>query len=619
MIRSRLSTIDYREYITRNELRRRFHITTSMVERYFPQPELINCGADGSKSFDAWKLSTVEDVMQIPGLRATSLQRLDAEAPYVRKERKKARKKLVEQSSVKTLALEVSRERKFILHVGPTNSGKTYQAIQCLKKAQNGVYLGPLRLLALEIFDRLNMDGVPCSLLTGQEKEDIPCSRVMAATIEMCDCSQHYDVAVIDECQMIANEERGANWTRAIFHLNADEIHVCLAPEALKLLASLIKDMGSEYTVEQCQRLTPLIFEGLFSKLADAKDGDALITFSRKKVLAIAAELEENGIRTSVLYGALPPAARREEVRRFNNGESSVIVATDAIGMGVTLPIRRIIFCDVMKRDQFRQRLLSAAEVQQIAGRAGRYGIYAKGAVLTMSKPEYIQSCLSTVVPALEYITVPFPSELLTENVDIKIYLEEWESLFLQPYFRRNRMKEALSLLNKLDWQLNHFDNKTLFKLITCPFDVHDVQLVDYWRSCCVAIAHDTYLPVPNFGEDSLNDCEVKYRAYEIRHHLSQRFDRKDDLEDERQQLCVKINSFLCGDKTVFILRCRMCGKRLPTTTVGLLCHDCQIKQQIAQVNEARQRASLNSLGSSARFTTTNKKKNNYHRKRKKK
>ncbi len=619
MKRVKVSAIDYREYITRKELKHRFHITAGMIERYFPAPELINYGAAGSVALEAWKLSTVEETMQLPSLRAASLLRLDSEAPAVKTKRKNAASILSGQSSIKTLSMKVVKERKFILHVGPTNSGKTYEALKSLQRAQNGVYLGPLRLLALEIFDRLNMQGVPCSLLTGQEEEEIPCSKIVAATIEMCDYNQHYDVAVIDECQMIANEERGANWTRALFHLDADEIHVCLAPEALKLITSLIEDMGNEYRVEHCRRLTPLTFEGLFRKLANARQGDALIAFSRKKVLAIAAELEELGIRTSVLYGALPPAARREEVRRFNSGESDVIVATDAIGMGVTLPIRRIIFCDVMKRDQFRQRLLSAAEVQQIAGRAGRYGIYDKGEVLTMSRPEYIQSCLNTVIPSLEYLTIPFPTELITEEVDIRLYLEEWESLFLEPHFRRNRMREALTLLNSLNWPPKHVDNKTLYKLITCPFDVHDMQLVDYWRSCCGAIAHDTYLPVPQFGEDTLSDCEVKYRAYEIRHHLSQRFDRKDDLEEERQQLCVKINSFLCGDKTVFFLRCRMCGKRLPTTTVGLLCHDCQIKQQIAQVNEARQRASLNSLGSAARFTTTNKKKNNYHKKKKKK
>jgi len=308
MKRGKLAAIDYREYLTRKELKRRFHITTSMVERYFPAPELINYGAYTGKALDAWKLSTVQEVMQIPGLRTASLLRLEAEEPHIKQERQKACSLLSEQSSLRTLSLQVLKERKFILHVGPTNSGKTHQAIQCLKRAQNGVYLGPLRLLALEIFDRLNVDGVPCSLLTGQEEEEIPCSRIVSATIEMCDYSQHYDVAVIDECQMLANEERGANWTRALFHLDADEIHVCLAPEALKLITSLIEGMGSEYSVEQCHRLTPLTFEGLFRKLADAKDGDALITFSRKKVLAIAAELEENGIRTSVLYGALPPA-----------------------------------------------------------------------------------------------------------------------------------------------------------------------------------------------------------------------------------------------------------------------------------------------------------------------
>lgn len=47
-----------------------------------------------------------------------------------------------------------SMKRRFILHIGPTNSGKTYQALERLKLAQNGVYLGPLRLLALEYMRR---------------------------------------------------------------------------------------------------------------------------------------------------------------------------------------------------------------------------------------------------------------------------------------------------------------------------------------------------------------------------------------------------------------------------------------------------------------------------------
>ena len=58
--------------------------------------------------------------------------------------------------------------RKFILHLGPTNSGKTYEGVERLRYARNGIYLGPLRLLAAEQLETLNRDGTPCSLVTGE-------------------------------------------------------------------------------------------------------------------------------------------------------------------------------------------------------------------------------------------------------------------------------------------------------------------------------------------------------------------------------------------------------------------------------------------------------------------
>ena len=90
-------------------------------------------------------------------------------------------------------------KRKFYLHVGPTNSGKTYQALQALRKASSGVYLGPLRLLALEVCETLNYDGIPCDLLTGEEAIEVPGANITASTIELCDYQKHYEVAVIDE------------------------------------------------------------------------------------------------------------------------------------------------------------------------------------------------------------------------------------------------------------------------------------------------------------------------------------------------------------------------------------------------------------------------------------
>ena len=114
------------------------------------------------------------------------------------------------------------------MHVGPTNCGKTYQALERLKTAENGVYLGPLRLLALEVYEKMTDAGIPCTMLTGEECIYQENSRIVSSTIEMLDISGYYDIAVIDEAQMIADEERGHSWTRSILGLKAKEIHICM-------------------------------------------------------------------------------------------------------------------------------------------------------------------------------------------------------------------------------------------------------------------------------------------------------------------------------------------------------------------------------------------------------
>ena len=104
-------------------------------------------------------------------------------------------------------ALEMKRH--FVLHIGPTNSGKTFQALERLKNAGNGLYLGPLRLLALEVYEKMKEYGVACTMLTGQECIAEENSRVTASTVEMADFCKVYDIAVIDEAQMTADPERG--------------------------------------------------------------------------------------------------------------------------------------------------------------------------------------------------------------------------------------------------------------------------------------------------------------------------------------------------------------------------------------------------------------------------
>ena len=302
--------------------------------------------------------------------------------------------------------------RHFVLHIGPTNSGKTFQALERLKEAACGVYLGPLRLLALEVYERMNEMGVPCTMRTGQECIEEEGSRVTASTIEMADFDENYEIAVIDEAQLVADTDRGHSWTKAILGLRAGEIHICMSPAAEQAVCHLIGLCGDDYEVRRYERKTELICEDRpFVFPDDVREGDALIAFSKKSVLDVAGRLEEAGVSSSVIYGSLPPEIRRRQTRLFNRGKTKVAVATDAIGMGLNLPVRRIVFLQTDKFDGVSRRPLRTSEIKQIAGRAGRFGIYDKGYVSAMGEEEleYIRQNFKAAEEPLTQVNLGFP------------------------------------------------------------------------------------------------------------------------------------------------------------------------------------------------------------------
>ena len=248
-----------------------------------------------------------------------------------------------------------SARRKIIFHVGPTNSGKTYNALRALAASRVGVYAGPLRLLAFEIYDRLNKGLIPpsgadpgevyprpCNLVTGEEQRIDPSVTLSSSTIEMLSFNVKYDVAVIDEIQMIADEQRGSAWTNALLGLTADEIHVCGEETAVPLVQQLLADTGDEIVVNRYDRLSPLqvatqSMEGVWT---DIRRGDCIVAFSRKDIFAYKRLIEQKtGLRCAVAYGKLPPEIRAEQALLFNkpNGDYPVMVASDAIGMGLNL------------------------------------------------------------------------------------------------------------------------------------------------------------------------------------------------------------------------------------------------------------------------------------------
>ncbi len=279
--------------------------------------------------------------------------------------------------------------RRVRLFVGPPNSGKTHAAFERLAQADSGAYLAPLRLLALEGRDRLVARGVPCSLLTGEENVPIEGARIVSSTIEMVGTNTPIDVAVIDEAQMIFDGSRGWAWTQAIVAVPAKDVIIICSAYAVSAIENLLGLCGETPEVVKFQRKQQVQLMPAPVPLAALKKGDAVVAFSRRDVLTIRDRIAaSHGMSVSVIYGALPPEVRRREAERFASGESHVLVATDAIGMGLNLPIRRVLFSTMNKFDGQGDRVLTESEVHQIAGRAGRYGIHEEGFTSVLHEAE---------------------------------------------------------------------------------------------------------------------------------------------------------------------------------------------------------------------------------------
>ncbi|TQV90039.1 ATP-dependent RNA helicase SUV3, mitochondrial precursor [Cordyceps javanica] len=271
-------------------------------------------------------------------------------------------------------------QRKIHVHVGPTNSGKTYNALKALEASTCGVYAGPLRLLAAEVYHRLRAKNLPCALITGEEvriPEDTD-QYFSSCTVEMVPLNKKFDVAVIDEIQMIGNPDRGSAWTTAFLGVQAKEVHVCGEERTVSLIENLCATIGDECIVHRYERLSPLqpmstALEGKYHRL---QKGDAIVAFSRVSLHALKRQVEqETGRRCAIIYGTLPPEVRVQQAALFNDPDNDYdfVVASDAIGMGLNLEIKRVIFESVHKFDGFQHRMLSVPEFKQIGGRAGRY------------------------------------------------------------------------------------------------------------------------------------------------------------------------------------------------------------------------------------------------------
>ncbi|KAG5884851.1 hypothetical protein JTB14_036087 [Gonioctena quinquepunctata] len=340
--------------------------------------------------------------------------------------------------------------RKIIFHAGPTNSGKTYHALERFITAKSGVYCGPLKLLASEVFNKTNKRGTPCDLVTGEERNFADpsgnASSHVSCTVEMTSVTNPYEVAVIDEIQMVKDPQRGWAWTRAFLGVIAEEIHICGEAGAVDLIRQICLTTGEDLEVRNYKRLTSLkVEDSAVGCLDNVESGDCVVCFSKNDIYSVSRGIEATGKEVAVIYGGLPPGTKLAQAAKFNDPENSckILVATDAIGMGLNLSIRRIIFYSLIKptmneKGEREMDTISVSSALQIAGRAGRYGTqWQEGSVtsfkaedlktlktLLSSQPDPItQAGLHPTADQIELYAYHLPNSSLSNLMDIFVTL----------------------------------------------------------------------------------------------------------------------------------------------------------------------------------------------------
>lgn len=470
----------------------------------------------------------------------------------------------------------------YILHIGETNTGKTFRALESLKQASSGCYLAPLRLLALEVYEKLNADGIPCNLKTGEEEKETDGAKHVASTVEMFYEKDDFDCIVIDEAQMIADQERGFAWYRAITSANANEVHIIGSKNSKEMLLQLLE--GSDITLYEYEREIPLRVEHKNFSIDHTKKGDALICFSRKRVLETASLLQRRRKKVSMIYGSMPPETRKKQIERFIKGETHVVVSTDAIGMGLNLPIKRIVFLENEKFDGIRKRRLTSQEVKQIAGRAGRKGIYNVGKVAFVHDYKKMEELLFKEDVPLKTFTIAPTNAMLERFQKYSHHLGDFFELWKKFKNPKGTVKAPLTQEQELyelikDTEIEaRFSIVDLYGFLHLPFSSGEKALTELWLETMQAIVNNDELPEPPVKRGNLEQIELTYKAIGLHLLFLYKLGKKTEAsywERLRQEISDEANDFLKKALDTHKKQCKRCGKKLSFDHPYAICDRC--------------------------------------------
>lgn len=255
--------------------------------------------------------------------------------------------------------------------LGPTNTGKTHYALERMMGHTTGMIGLPLRLLAREIYDRVveEKGARAVALVTGEERIVPDKARYWICTVESMPTDVSVEFLAVDEIQLAEDDDRGHVFTDRILNARGTQETLLLGAETMR---DVLRDLNFDIPTDVRQRFSTLSYAGK-RKITKLPKRTAIVGFSADKVYAIAEVLRRQKGGCAVVMGGLSPRTRNAQVELYQSGEVDYLVATDAIGMGLNLDVDRIAFAGRSKFDGRRHRWLSAAEIGQIAGRAGRF------------------------------------------------------------------------------------------------------------------------------------------------------------------------------------------------------------------------------------------------------
>ncbi|HYE48135.1 MAG TPA: helicase-related protein [Azospirillaceae bacterium] len=260
---------------------------------------------------------------------------------------------------------------RIVAVLGPTNTGKTFLAMERMLAHRTGMIGFPLRLLARENYDKVvKAKGKRLvALVTGEEKIIPPQAQYWICTVESMPLERPVQFLAVDEIQLAADPERGHIFTDRLLHARGTEETMFLGSDAIRpLLQKLVP--RAEYISRP--RFSRLSYAG-HKKLNKLPPRSAVVAFSATDVYGIAEMIRRSRGGTAVVLGALSPRTRNAQVAMYQAGEVDYLVATDAIGMGLNMDVDHVAFARLNKFDGHQPRRLRPPEIAQIAGRAGRH------------------------------------------------------------------------------------------------------------------------------------------------------------------------------------------------------------------------------------------------------